>query len=302
MNNKILDLSFQAIGRISNVADLVYKKAFLKKRRMLIEGSDEHDGTGVVLNEVKHIEVVYQDEDTLFAMYDLIAHSFWRSQEFSLFLQNIKLLIPPIADFGCGDGSFASVLLKKIDYGIDIDEEALKIAAGYGIYNKIILSENNTIPMADGSVNSVFSNSVLEHTFDLETMLSEINRIIASGGYFIFSVPVSRFTDDFAKYFGVAASDRANRQAYHRNLFDADWWRTTIERYGFEIVSIRHYQPDWFTFYYWMSRFIDKMAVVNKGIKSFIWKQCKASAINMIKTSIKDTKQGANIFIIAKKR
>ncbi|MBF0472172.1 MAG: class I SAM-dependent methyltransferase [Nitrospirae bacterium] len=286
---------------MSNVIDLIYKTAFRQKRRMLKDGSDEHDGTGVVLSDLKHIPIIYQDIDTVFAMYDLISHSFWRSQEFSLFLQHIKLLTPPIADFGCGDGSFASVLLKNINYGIDIDVDALNIAAKYGIYDKIIKSENNIIPLGDGVVNSVFSNSVLEHTVELETMLSEINRILAKGGNLIFTVPVARFTEDFAKYFGKKASDRANRQAYHRNLFDADWWTNTLHKHGFKIVTIKHYQPDWFTFYYWMSRFIDKVGLISNELKMKIWEKCKDSAIKMIKTSIKDTNEGANIFIIARK-
>lgn len=110
--------------------------------------------------------------------YNNLAHSFWRAQELSLFLKHLNIFQRPILDFGCGDGTFASLIFKEIDYGADIDNEALAVAAKYTIYKELLTINNSLIPLKSGTVSSVISNSVLEHCLDLNKILFEISRVL----------------------------------------------------------------------------------------------------------------------------
>ena len=105
-----------------------------------------HRGTSEVLDQtgrissgpVKLTKKVGKN-DTIFCNFEnSVAHSFWRSQELSLFHSVKSEFTRPILDFGCGDGAFSSCIFDDIDYGVDIDEKALRIAGMYHLYKKLL--------------------------------------------------------------------------------------------------------------------------------------------------------------------
>ncbi|MFC1781266.1 class I SAM-dependent methyltransferase [Planctomycetota bacterium] len=90
-----------------------------------------------------------------------------------------------IAEFGVGKYGFASIYATKFKkvYGIDIED--------YSSYHKnveFVLSINNRIPLQDRCVDMVVSHSVLEHVEDLDSSLSEINRILKPKGLLFLTV------------------------------------------------------------------------------------------------------------------
>src|SRR5947207_12297154 len=87
----------------------------------------------------------------------------------------------PVLDIGCGDGIFASILFdEKIDVGIDPNEMELERAKTYNIYVELIKCFGNAIPKPSRSFNTIFSNSVLEHIPDIESVLKEIHRLLSN--------------------------------------------------------------------------------------------------------------------------
>lgn len=267
------------------------------------EPASNFDKTGLLLKEARPLKILWRDSDIIFVDYDSLSHSFWRAQELSLFAKHQEAMKEPVLDFGCGDGSFTSVLFKSIDYGVDHDPEALKVAAGYKIYKNLVQSTISKIPLGEASVQTVFSNSVLEHVGSLDDVLSEIHRILAPGGHFVFTVPVRQFKEDLAKYFGWRESVRINREYHHWNLLDVEDWEKRLHAHGFSVDLVKSYQPDWFTFWYRMFRLAG-----NRGLGRFmptirtrIWNRFQVRLVEMVRRSVHETQKGANIFVIARK-
>ena len=293
------------VGRSSLVFDVLRRG--LGQKRMWREGKSagrNPDETGRVVSSALPDEILWDDGDVLFVRHGQLIHSFARAQEFSLLRRYKHFLKKPVLDLGCGDGSFASALFKEVDYGVDIDDRALRIAGEYGIYNVIIKSGERTIPLDDGRVCSIFSNSVLEHLNEMESILSESNRVLVHGGILMFTVPVKQYERDLLKYFGRSASIRVNRESFHRNLLEPDEWKRLLHKVGFEVVSVQPYQPDWFTFWYRMLRLFGKrgLPAIFPGIADLVWKMYGAELVEMVRKSISETTIGGNILVVARKR
>jgi SAM-dependent methyltransferase len=249
------------------------------------------------------MKIWWDDPEVLYANYSSFGHSFWRAQELSLFRKHLSELESPVLDFGCGDGSFASVLFEDISIGVDIDAEALELARQFHVYRTLVQSTNISIPLADSCVKSVVSNSVLEHVADLNLMLNEIHRLLASGGIFMFTVPVKQLERDLEKYYGRRASVRYNSESYHRNLLEAEEWSVILVRTGFAVKRIIHFQPDWFTFWFRMFRLLGDrgLSMFIPGVRERLWQRYRLRLVEMVRRSINETQVGCNIFVVARK-
>jgi len=299
----VKEFLYKIIGRLSLVLDYFKPLVFLfqKKRGDSWEGFDK---TGLVAGEKPKRDVLWEDQEVLFIDYDNFAHAFWRAQELSLFKMHKELIEGPVLDFGCGDGSFAASLFEEVDYGVDNDPEALELAKISRVYKALLKSTDHSIPLPASSVKTVISNSVLEHLLNVDYTLSEIRRILKKDGLLIFTVPVPQFKKDIAKYFGCREGTRVNRESYHRNLFDAELWTDTLRKHGFAIVKQIQFQPEWFTFWHWMFRFLGGRTMLGKflhGVAMVVWKFYKKDVVEMVRISINQTISGACIFVIAKK-
>lgn len=260
------------------------------------------DKTGHLVSEASSIPIYYKGQDIIIVFYKkYFSHSLWRSQEFSLFYRHKNILKRPLLDFGCGDGSFSSVLFEKINYGVDIDEDALKVAAKYKIYDQLICIsyKDSNIPLRTESVGSVFSNSVLEHVIDLEKIISEIYRVLVKGGIFMFTVPTIQFKVDLATYFGNKDSERINEQFYHRHLLEEAQWIKLLQDMGFTIVNFQPYQPYWFTIMYRLINSFGLWKIMGLKMPPHFLKRL---FIKIIKNSTFKTKKGGNIFVVAEKK
>jgi len=289
---------YGALGRLSLIFDYLLR---VFSRKGLKDGC-YFDKTGILFRSSKEAKILFKDSACLVADFGRISHSFWRAQELSLFLIHRELVKYPLLDFGCGDGSFSSILFKHIDYGVDYDPEALEIAKGSHIYDKLIQSQGGIIPLECNAVSTVISNSALEHVVELDKALSEIYRILRYGGYLILTVPILNFKDHLSKYFGENESRRVNSEYFHRNLLSKEDWAWMLEKNKFSILKILEYQPELFTFYYRMLRLLGTEKGLGRIIPNMnrkIWNLAHKKFINTIKSSITNTKDGANIFVIA---
>ncbi len=297
-------LAYMTLGRITEVIDRTYQKFRPPSDQApRTIDSERYDRTGLTGGLARKLEVLYRSDDILYVRYDQPWHSFWRAQEFSLFRRHRELLQRPLADFGCGDASFASALFEMVDFGIDHDPDALAVAREYHLYRDLVHSHESSIPVPDTAVQSIMSNSVLEHVSDLPTILDELNRILSPGGRLVFTVPVQRYKRDLAKYFGRRASEQINRGSYHRNLLTEAQWRQELKRAGFGVELVIHYQPDWFTFWYRFHRFSGPRAFgrLVRNLDDKLWRRYRERYVDAVRESINRTVDGANIFVVARK-
>ena len=96
-----------------------------------------------------------------------------------------------ILDCGCGPGSItvglAEVVAPGQTVGIDINErqiaQAQTVASNQGILNvRFETGSVYDLPFSDGSLDAVFCSAVLSHLRDPLTALTEIYRVLRSGG------------------------------------------------------------------------------------------------------------------------
>jgi SAM-dependent methyltransferase len=266
--------------------------------------ASEPDLTGRVMMVPKIVETIEDDErSVLFAYFEnSLAHSFWRAQELSLFRRASASFEQPVLDFGCGDGSFSACILKNIEYGVDIDEAALSVAKGYGIYQRLVGFEDLTTELPGSSVATVFSCSVLEHTGDLDACIHEIARVLKPGGRFHFSVPSPDFTEQMTELIDNTFAETVNGFMFHRNLLSEVEWKALLSEHDLQIDRFESFQAIEFTRQYFClsllgSRGVGKipgLAVVRR----LFWRSFRSSLLDKIAASVNHpVAKGANFFI-----
>ena len=97
-----------------------------------------------------------------------------------------------VLDLGCGSGAGVRVLSNRFNQVIGLDVSlaqlllAQKMLENTPIINyQLICGYANRLPFKDQSVDSIQAINVLEHVMTIEPVLSEISRILISGGIFI---------------------------------------------------------------------------------------------------------------------
>ncbi|MFH1545490.1 MAG: class I SAM-dependent methyltransferase [archaeon] len=97
-----------------------------------------------------------------------------------------------LLDIGCGDGYFTSLIKENSFlevYGADILEKYSKKLKENGINFRRIDLNREVLPFKNSFFDFVVAEEVIEHVFDNERMLEEINRVLKPNGTFICSVP-----------------------------------------------------------------------------------------------------------------
>ena len=96
-----------------------------------------------------------------------------------------------LLDIGCRDGTMTNKLsVGHAVTGIDIDDDALALAnRNHGISTRKVDLNREPLPFDSGSFDVVVAGEILEHLQFPEHAVSEIYRVLASGGVFVGSVP-----------------------------------------------------------------------------------------------------------------
>ncbi|HEY9076394.1 MAG TPA: class I SAM-dependent methyltransferase [Anaerolineaceae bacterium] len=160
----------------------------------------------------------------------------------------------PTLDLGCGDGHFVQIALdRKVEVGLDPWWDPLQEAVSRSSYSLPLQGFGNLMPFGDGTFNSVFSNSVLEHIPDLDPVIHEVSRVLKPGGIFAFCVPnhnflsslsIARFLDKIGlKRLASAYRRFFNRIARHYHCDDPVTWETRLDKAGFLVERWWHYFP-----------------------------------------------------------
>ena len=160
----------------------------------------------------------------------------WRAAEVAV-LRQVQYE-RPVLDLGCGDGLVTSLVMSRVEVGLDPDENVLKQASLRGIYERFepVCAEAMQLPA--GSIGTVLSNSVLEHLPGLDNVLESVARVLRPGGRLVFTVPTENFSDCLALPFSGYAAWRNSRLA-HLNLWSVARWTEQLERVGLEAEDVR---------------------------------------------------------------
>ncbi len=162
----------------------------------------------------------------------------WRAAEVAV-LRQVQYE-RPVLDLGCGDGLVTSLVMPKVEIGLDPDENVLKQAAQRGIYERFEPVCAEVIQLPGESIGTVVSNSVLEHLPKLDAVLERVAHVLRPGGRLVFTVPTEAFSDCLALPFSRYAAWR-NRRLAHLNLWPVAQWTEQLERVGLQVEEVRPY-------------------------------------------------------------
>jgi SAM-dependent methyltransferase len=119
---------------------------------------------------------------------------------------------PLLLDAGCGAALSALELIGPViprlrDLGVDVSQ-AVGVArqrfAERGLSGAFLQADISNLPLADASVDLVFSEGVLHHTNSTERSFHSLARLLRRNGRFMFYVyrrkgPIREFTDDYVR-------------------------------------------------------------------------------------------------------
>jgi len=158
----------------------------------------------------------------------------------------------PVLDIGCGDGHFAGIAFEhRIQTGIDNSLGSLREAKSRKSYKALVQGRADILPFTQEHFASAVSNSVLEHIPDVETVLSEISRVLKPDALFIFCVPNHTFLSklSIARLFDrtgfpfLAEKYRQffNKISRHIHCDSPSKWEERLKNAGFVLEEHFHY-------------------------------------------------------------
>ena len=166
----------------------------------------------------------------------------WRAWELAVYRH--CALNGPVLDLGCGDGRF---FRRAWGDGLDVvglDSEAAVVdaARASGLYRDVHHASADAMPLADGSVATVFANCSIEHMDRLPAVLAEVARVLEPGGMLLMSVVTDKFVGwgPLRALATVCADADAGTRAqvaherYHHlvNAFSRDGWAEHLTKAG----------------------------------------------------------------------
>ena len=142
---------------------------------------------------------------------------------------------------------------EKLDTGIDPDSKELLEANRNGSYLETINCYGSKIPKKNKSFRTIFSNSVLEHINDIDSVLKEANRLLYDGGCLYITVPNACF-----KEYSVISQilkilhlnkvrknyhERYNKFWVHFHDYKTSDWKHLFKKNNFKVKYFTRYCP-----------------------------------------------------------
>lgn len=135
-----------------------------------------------------------------------------------------RTLSGSLLDVGCGTKPYEELFRVDLYKGLDIDNPGTR-ERGHADY----FYDGTTFPVETASYDSVLCNQVLEHVFNPNEFLAEINRVLRPGGHLLLTIPFvwdeHEQPYDYARYssFGLAALlERAGMKIVRHQKIGAD--------------------------------------------------------------------------------
>jgi 2-polyprenyl-6-hydroxyphenyl methylase/3-demethylubiquinone-9 3-methyltransferase len=160
-------------------------------------------------------------------------------------LERLRVLGEPlrVLDVGCGEGQLTAAIADAGHdvLGVDVAEEPLRRArshhAGLAVRR---VEPGGGWPLPDAGFDAVWAGETIEHVADTARWLSELRRVLRSGGSLILSTPahgpLTRLALALsARRFGRHFDPRAD----HLRFYTRHTLTALLEDFGFEQVELR---------------------------------------------------------------
>lgn len=149
-----------------------------------------------------------------------------------------------ILDVGCGGGQLLETFAKTSNielYGVDIAENALKMARKRGYEVFLYEAESENMPFKSNIFDIVVMNDLLEHIVEPDVLLKEAHRVLENDGNLIISVPnISQPVSWFMQIFlDLPPMQSARYKSVHIRDYTLRLLRIVLKLNGFEVKMIR---------------------------------------------------------------
>lgn len=106
--------------------------------------------------------------------------------------KKLRLRNKKILDIGCYDGTFLNLFKNKTNklYGLDASPQSIIRAKKNKILAKpYFFDDVSPMPYLNNSFELIIAGEIIEHIYDTDYFLSEINRLLKPGGHLLLSTP-----------------------------------------------------------------------------------------------------------------
>jgi 2-polyprenyl-3-methyl-5-hydroxy-6-metoxy-1,4-benzoquinol methylase len=146
-----------------------------------------------------------------------------------------------VLDVGCGEGRFTEILAERgaRAIGIDVAEEPLRRARARAPELDLRHVEpTGPWPLADASFDVVWAGEVIEHVADTTAWLSEVRRVLRSGGALLLSTPAHEPLTRLALGLSARAFEaRFDPRADHLRFYTRRALVRLLADFGFQAVE-----------------------------------------------------------------
>jgi SAM-dependent methyltransferase len=145
-----------------------------------------------------------------------------------------------VLDLGCGAGRFVRALQEHgaDPIGVEIAEAALRRAKGNAPGADLrLMAPDGAVPLEDGEIDLVWCSEVLEHVADTAHTLSEIRRVLHTGGRLLVTTPYH----GRARNTAIALArweTHFDPLGQHLRFYTRRSLRATLEQFAFEDIHI----------------------------------------------------------------
>lgn len=133
-------------------------------------------------------------------------------KEYSHYMKGVML------DFGCGHKPYERYFKVDKYIGLDIEESGHNHNNSREDSQIDVFYDGKTIPFDNEYFDSVFTSQVLEHVFNIEDILIEINRVMKPKGVIILTLPFvwpeHEIPYDFARYTSFGIKHLLNKNGF----------------------------------------------------------------------------------------
>jgi ubiquinone/menaquinone biosynthesis C-methylase UbiE len=147
-----------------------------------------------------------------------------------------------VLDVGCGEGHFAAALVRcgAEVVAVDVAEEPLRRAqARHPDLDLRLVAPEAPLPLEDASFDVVWAGETIEHVADTAGWLSELRRVLRSGGLVLLSTPdhgpLSRWRLTFSRRTFEAHFDP---RSDHLRFYTRGALAVLLGDFGFEEVAV----------------------------------------------------------------
>ena len=148
-----------------------------------------------------------------------------------------------VLDVGCGEGRFAAELARIGAHPVGIDIAAEPLRRARAIHPELDLRQVRAAgawPLKDASFDAVWAGEVIEHVADTAGWLSEVRRVLRSGGSLLLSTPAhGRLQMLWWALAPRAFEAHFDPRADHLRFYRSRTLTELLEDFGFHDVEVR---------------------------------------------------------------